>query len=123
MAPLFCGGRRSSTVPPKAIVTLPERNIRLHPVEFSSAEADFYKALYMRSKAEFDGYVATGTLSSNYATILTLLLRLRQACNHPFLVLGKGDGGSDGDTAKKKYVGKLYSRFVSKSSVDIRRAQ
>ncbi|CAM9826661.1 unnamed protein product, partial [Ectocarpus sp. 6 AP-2014] len=26
----------------------------------------------------------------SYIAILTLLLRLRQACNHPFLVLGKG---------------------------------
>jgi DNA repair protein RAD5 len=103
----------------KAIVTLPKRNIQLHAVEFSDAESDFYKALYMRSKAEFDGYVATGTLSSNYATILTLLLRLRQACNHPFLVLGKGDGGSNRDSAKKKYVGKLYHKFISNSNLDL----
>jgi DNA repair protein RAD5 len=102
----------------KAIVTLPARRIQLHSVNFSDAESDFYKALYMRSKAEFDGYVATGTLSNNYATILTLLLRLRQACNHPFLVLGKGGDGAK-DSAKKKYVGKLYHRFVTNSNLEV----
>jgi SNF2 family DNA or RNA helicase len=32
--------------------------------------------------------VASGNASSSYIQMLTLLLRLRQACSHPFLVLG-----------------------------------
>ena len=31
-------------------------------------------------------YAAAGTLNQNYASILLLLLRLRQACDHPLLV-------------------------------------
>lgn len=38
-------------------------------------------------QAEFEGFVAEGTARNKYATIFTLLLRLRQACNHPFLVM------------------------------------
>ena len=97
----------------KSIVTLPKRSIYLHPVDFSKAESEFYQSLYQRSKAEFDGYVASGTLANNYATILTLLLRLRQACDHPFLVLGKSSGGAGVNEGKKKYVSKLYRQFMS----------
>ena len=31
-------------------------------------------------------YAAAGTVNQNYANILLMLLRLRQACDHPFLV-------------------------------------
>lgn len=33
-------------------------------------------------------YAAAGTVSQNYANILLMLLRLRQACDHPLLVNG-----------------------------------
>ena len=100
----------------KSIVTLPKRSIHLHPVQFSRAENEFYQSLYQRSKAEFDGYVASGTLANNYATILTLLLRLRQACDHPFLVLGKSSGSAGVNEGKKKYVSKLYRQFMSSAN-------
>jgi SNF2 family DNA or RNA helicase len=32
------------------------------------------------------GYAAAGTVNQNYANILLMLLRLRQACDHPLLV-------------------------------------
>ncbi|KAL0310106.1 UNVERIFIED_CONTAM: Helicase-like transcription factor CHR28 [Sesamum radiatum] len=35
-------------------------------------------------------YAAAGTVNQNYANILLLLLRLRQACDHPLLVKGFG---------------------------------
>jgi hypothetical protein len=38
---------------------------------------------------EFQGYVNAGTAMSSYIVILALLLRLRQACDHPFLALGR----------------------------------
>ena len=34
----------------------------------------------------FQAYAAAGTVNQNYANILLMLLRLRQACDHPFLV-------------------------------------
>lgn len=33
-------------------------------------------------------YAAAGTIKENYANILVLLLRLRQACDHPLLLKG-----------------------------------
>jgi SNF2 family DNA or RNA helicase len=34
-------------------------------------------------------YDAAGTIKENYANILVLLLRLRQACDHPLLLKGQ----------------------------------
>ncbi len=53
----------------------------------STAEEDFYKSLYLQSQAEFSTYVASGTLMHNYGHVFDLLSSLRQACNHPYLVL------------------------------------
>jgi DNA repair protein RAD16 len=54
---------------------------------FDPREADFYEALYTQSRAAFGGYVASGTLLNNYAHIFDLLIRLRQAVDHPYLVV------------------------------------
>jgi SNF2 family DNA or RNA helicase len=76
------GGESLLQLPPITDVTL--------RLEFSAPERDFYNALYKRSRAEFEGFVSQGVALSKYIQILTLLLRLRQACDHPYLVLGKG---------------------------------
>ena len=55
---------------------------------------DFYEALYTQSKAKFGAYVDSGTLLNNYAHIFDLLTRLRQAVDHPYLILyGSGSEG------------------------------
>ena len=58
------------------------RPVRLHPVE-----EDFYNALYTQTTADFNDYVEAGTLLNNYAHIFDLLMRMRQAVDHPYLVI------------------------------------
>jgi DNA repair protein RAD16 len=41
----------------------------------------------MQTKASFDDYVAEGTLLNNYAHIFDLLTKMRQAVNHPYLIV------------------------------------
>lgn len=50
--------------------------------------------MYTRSKAKFDQFVAAGSVLSQYANILEMLLRLRQACDHPCLTLKRESKGS-----------------------------
>lgn len=38
-------------------------------------------------QVKFDMFVEQGKVLHNYASILELLLRLRQCCDHPFLVM------------------------------------
>ncbi|TDH66308.1 hypothetical protein CCR75_007378 [Bremia lactucae] len=71
------------------IITIPPKRIDLIELEFSKDERAFYQAVFDKSRAEFNGFVASGAASTNYVAIFALLLRLRQACNHPFLALGK----------------------------------
>nr|VDC94027.1 unnamed protein product [Brassica oleracea] len=70
------------------IINLPPKKINLRRVDFSVDERSFYKKLEADSQSQFKAYAAAGTLSQNYANILLMLLRLRQACDHPQLVKG-----------------------------------
>ncbi|XP_047307734.1 helicase-like transcription factor CHR28 [Impatiens glandulifera] len=68
------------------IITLPPKSVQLTKVEFTKEEREFYSRLEADSRAQFEEYAAAGTVKKNYVNILLLLLRLRQACNHPLLV-------------------------------------
>ncbi|KAL8228681.1 hypothetical protein R6Q57_013581 [Mikania cordata] len=70
------------------IISLPPKTIILKKVEFSAEERGFYRALEAESRAQFEEYAAAGTVKQNYVNILLMLLRLRQACDHPQLVRG-----------------------------------
>ncbi|CAH0484480.1 unnamed protein product [Peronospora farinosa] len=71
------------------IVHLPPKHVDLVKLEFSPDERTFYQAVYDKSRAEFNGFVASGTAMTSYVAIFALLLRLRQACDHPLIALGK----------------------------------
>ncbi|XAR49004.1 DNA helicase [Bertholletia excelsa] len=90
----------------RPILVLPPTNIQVIECEHSEVEHDFYDALFRRSKVQFDQFVQQGKVLHNYANILELLLRLRQCCNHPFLVMSRGDS--------QEYVdlNKLARRFL-----------
>jgi len=81
------------------IVSLPPRIVKLRAIAFREEEEDFYKALWSSSKTKFNDFVESGKVLENYAHILELLLRLRQACDHPFLVT-KNSQNSDTPTFK-----------------------
>ncbi|GJP76840.1 hypothetical protein CLOP_g7292 [Closterium sp. NIES-67] len=70
-----------------ADLTLPPRTATLRRDRFDAREEDFYEALYTQSQSQFATYVDTGTLLNNYAHIFDLLIRLRQAVDHPYLVV------------------------------------
>ncbi|KAF4394077.1 hypothetical protein G4B88_026046 [Cannabis sativa] len=72
----------------KPIINLPPKSVELKKVEFSLEERDFYSRLEADSRAQFEEYANAGTVKQNYVNILLMLLRLRQACDHPSLVKG-----------------------------------
>jgi len=79
------------------ILVLPPAHIEVVECEQSEHERDFYEALFRRSKVQFDKFVAQGSVLNNYANVLELLLRLRQCCGHPFLVISRADPGKYAD--------------------------
>ncbi|KAJ9563697.1 hypothetical protein OSB04_008857, partial [Centaurea solstitialis] len=76
---------------------VPSKTINWTTLDFSAEERAFYLKLeaesvcdssYMFLTTLLQAYAAAGTVKQNYANILAMLLHLRQACDHPFLVNG-----------------------------------
>ncbi|KQK10005.2 hypothetical protein BRADI_2g51727v3 [Brachypodium distachyon] len=86
----------------KPIISLPPKTISLKTVNFTGEERAFYNALEAESREQFKVYAAAGTVKQNYVNILLMLLRLRQACDHPYLVKGhESSWASSLEIAKK----------------------
>lgn len=86
------------------IINLPPKFVSLKKVDFSDEERNFYSRLEADSRAQFKVYAAAGTVKQNYVNILLMLLRLRQACDHPLLVKGYDSNSvwrSSVETARK----------------------
>ncbi|APA15699.1 hypothetical protein sscle_15g104690 [Sclerotinia sclerotiorum 1980 UF-70] len=80
-----------------------ERKIEKVFAEFSPEERKFYERLEARTDASIEEMM--GGSKVNYASALVLLLRLRQACNHPKLVgnkLGKDTDALSAETSNAK---------------------
>jgi hypothetical protein len=81
-----------------------ERKVVTVATALSPAERKFYDRLAARADRSLEDQMMRGKV--NYANALTLLLRLRQACNHPKLVEGKlekdKDAMSIGSTQKNQ---------------------
>ena len=84
LLPCSCGARRLNA---RRTCKLPNLTITIQENEFSKEERDFYDSLYMKTRATFDAFVKKGSVLHNYAHIFELLARLRQACDHPYLVI------------------------------------
>ncbi|XP_024015524.1 helicase-like transcription factor CHR27 [Eutrema salsugineum] len=69
------------------IINLPPKEVHLSKIDLSEVEWSFYRKLEILAQHEFEEYAA-GNGSGNYAHMLVMLLRLRQACNHPQLLRG-----------------------------------
>ena len=79
---------------------LPPRVVTVRRDVFNEAEEELYESLYSDSVRTFSTYVANETVLNNYASIFSLLSRMRLAANHPDLVttrmkLGDGKGAKE----------------------------
>ncbi|KAF8205756.1 P-loop containing nucleoside triphosphate hydrolase protein [Mycena galopus ATCC 62051] len=71
----------------EALITLPPRIIQVISCKFDPSEQAFYSALETKMEGVIEKIIkASGGGGSAYIGVLVLLLRLRQACNHPCLV-------------------------------------
>jgi len=70
----------------------------------------------MINSFSLQAYADAGTLSQNYANILLLLLRLRQACDHPQLVKGYNSDpvGKVSEAAVRRLPREARSRLINR---------
>ncbi|CAN8074028.1 unnamed protein product [Agarophyton chilense] len=97
----------------QSIVQLTKKTVTLVELTPSSQERDFYSAIHQRSKLQFDTYLAEDKVMNNYASVLELLLRLRQACDHPYLVFAAAPSK---DSVVMKDRDKLFKQFMDAGS-------
>lgn len=72
---------------------LPSLTVEKVYINLTEEERNFYESLYKKSTVEFNTFVSKGTVLHNYAHIFQLLSRLRQALDHPLLVIRGMDVG------------------------------
>lgn len=77
--------RKDSTFGGAPIVSLPPRTVNVVQIPFATPEErSFYDSIEQKSQDRFEEYARRG-FAVNYANILVLLTRLRQAAVHPHL--------------------------------------
>ena len=86
---------KQSRIAGEPIVRLPPRTVVHCRRDFLPAEARAYARLQEEYRGKMEEFAAAGTVSSNYVNLLHMLLRMRQACNHPSMVGGKPAGWED----------------------------
>lgn len=78
---------KKSEIDGKPIIVLPPKVEEIDHVVFSKDEWEFYESLRDKTQLQFNKYRKAGTVGKNYSNILVLLLRLRQCCCHPHLII------------------------------------
>ncbi|KAH7871361.1 SNF2 family N-terminal domain-containing protein [Lentinula edodes] len=81
--------RKDDTINGKILINLPKRTVNVVSCPFSPSEQQFYTNLETKMSDVMEQLVEDAQkagVKANYMSVLLLLLRLRQACNHPILV-------------------------------------
>ncbi|KAJ9072227.1 hypothetical protein DSO57_1029746 [Entomophthora muscae] len=76
---------KDTTIDGQPILKLPSREVYEETLEFTADERLYYANLESKAQLKVAEMEQTGKLRNNYFNILVLLLRLRQACIHPWL--------------------------------------
>lgn len=95
--------RKDQTLNGKALIDLPKRLVNVIPCDFDSSERAFYDSLETKMEGVIEKLMSTKG-GNSYISVLLLLLRLRQACNHPILV--SEDYKQDSEALEPKSVAK-----------------
>ncbi|XP_024518292.1 DNA repair protein RAD16 [Selaginella moellendorffii] len=85
---------RRTKIERAADLSMPPKLSFVRKVVFDAKEDDYYQSLYSQSKSVFNTYVKEGSVLNNYGHIFDLLTRLRQAVDHPYLVVHSATGAS-----------------------------
>ncbi|KAJ1981258.1 hypothetical protein H4R33_005281 [Dimargaris cristalligena] len=96
--------RKTDQIDGKPILSLPGKTVHEVKENFTTPEAEFYKSVQERSEELFQSMMDANAVMKNYANILVMILRLRQACCHPLLVL---------DRQHRDHLARYYDRIQS----------
>ncbi|EPX71167.1 ATP-dependent DNA helicase [Schizosaccharomyces octosporus yFS286] len=101
---------KATKIDGKPILTLPPKTVRKEESALSKPEMEFYNALQAGAQIQMRKYMQEGTVTTHYGSILVLLLRLRQACCHPWLLVARETTDDDNDSFQKE-ARSLYNKL------------
>ncbi|XP_051556684.1 helicase-like transcription factor [Myxocyprinus asiaticus] len=99
---------KTSKVGGRTVVQLPERRVFVQHVTLSEEEREEYEQVKREGRNIIGSYFQEGTVMTNYADVLAILVHLRQYCCHPSLV-GKYTGAGESVTPSE-----LRERLINK---------
>ncbi|OCH85007.1 hypothetical protein OBBRIDRAFT_345483 [Obba rivulosa] len=131
LKPLLLRRTKDSELEGEPLLKLPEKHIDLETIEFSEDERKLYDSFERRAQIQINRFIRDNTVLKNHSAVLVMILRLRQLCCHPKLILSQADGfedpsmmlGSDADKevarAKKQmgaaWVTEVKRRFMERA--------
>lgn len=98
---------KNSKLAGRTVVQLPARRVFVQHVTLSEEEREEYEQVKREGRNIVGRYFQEGTVMTNYADVLAILVRLRQCCCHPRLV-AKYTAGNLGTP------GELRERLINK---------
>ncbi|KAG7457137.1 hypothetical protein MATL_G00243360 [Megalops atlanticus] len=102
---------KTSKVGGRTVVQLPERRVFVQHVALSEEERREYEAVKREGRDIIGRYFAEGTVLTNYADVLAILVRLRQFCCHPQLLRSSTSAAGATDTSTPS---ELRERLIKK---------
>ncbi|ANB13340.1 translocase ULS1 [Sugiyamaella lignohabitans] len=111
---------KDSKIDGKPILNLPPKTIEFAEKLFDEEEDKAYKSLEAKGQEQMNKYLEAGTVEKNYTNILTILLRLRQACCHPKLI-EKSKLKQMGDSSKGRQKVEVLERVRDMDSKTVQR--
>ncbi|KAI0041675.1 hypothetical protein FA95DRAFT_1501098 [Auriscalpium vulgare] len=128
LKPLLLRRTKNAQLEGKPLLTLPPKDIEIVTLQFSADEREIYDNFERRAKIRVNKFIREQTILKNHAAVLVMILRLRQLCCHPNLILSQTDQYDDptllvgGDQEKEvgrakramgvPWVQKVKARFV-----------
>ncbi|KAI0632702.1 SNF2 family N-terminal domain-containing protein [Trametes polyzona] len=120
LKPIMLRRSKNATIEGKPILELPAKDVEIVRIEFSKDEREVYDSFEKRAQVQINRFIRNNTLLKKCVVFSVWILRLRQLCAHPFLVLEQADGyedpslmmGSDGDKEIARATRKMGARWV-----------
>lgn len=112
LKPLLLRRTKEARLEGKLILQLPPKNIELVTLEFSADERQLYDDFEKKSHIQINRFIKRGTLLKNATAILAMILRLRQLCCHPNLILCHTEEHDDPSILMSDDKGREFARAI-----------
>ncbi|KAL0564202.1 hypothetical protein V5O48_017851 [Marasmius crinis-equi] len=129
--PVILRRTKDSELEGEPLLNLKPKHIDLVRLQFSEDERDLYENFENTSRKRINKFIKEGTLFKNHHYVLVLILRLRQMCCHPNLILAQAEeyddptmllaGEADKERARalkskgREWVERVKERFLSRA--------